>query len=196
VAIIRYLSHPEVVVDPAEPFTAWRLSERGRERLAGLVDQPWVADIGRIICSAEHKARETAAALAARRGLDVEVRPGSGEIDRTSTGFLPSSEHEAVADACFANAEVSVRGWERAIDAQARIASALADLLNDEQPGDVVDVAVVGHGGVGTLWWCLLAGVPIERRWDQPGQGHYYSVDTRTRRPLHHWLPFEVRTEP
>jgi broad specificity phosphatase PhoE len=196
VAIVRYISHPEVVIEPDAPVTRWGLSEDGRARLARLLEQPWVADIGRIICSEEHKARETAAALAAQRGLGVEVRRGTGEIDRSSTGFLPSTEHEAVADACFANPEVSARGWERAIDAQARIATALADLLIDEQSLDAVDVAVVGHGGVGTLWWCLLAGVPIERRWDQPGQGHYFSVDVETRRPVHHWLPFEVRTEP
>jgi broad specificity phosphatase PhoE len=127
-------------------------------------------------------------ALAARRRLSVETRPGTGEIDRAATGFLPHDQHELVADACFAEPTVGVRGWERAIDAQARIGAALADLFVGEQHGDVV---VVGHGGVGTLWWCCLTGTPIERRWDQPGQGHYFSVDLRTRRPLHHWRPFE-----
>ncbi len=47
------------------------------------------------------------------------------------------------------------------------------------------DIAVVGHGGVGTLWYCHLAGIPIARQWDQPGQGHYITV--REGRPHHHW---------
>ena len=187
--LARYISHPEVVVDPAVAVDRWVLSQRGHERLLRLLELPWVTAIGRIVCSEEPKAQQTAAALAAGRGLPVETRPDLGEIDRSATGFLPPDEHDAVADACFAQPSISAHGWERAIDAQARIVAALADLFVDQQDGDV---AVVGHGGVGTLWYCHLAGVPIERRWDQPGQGHYFSVDLATRRPLHHWRRFEA----
>ena len=64
------------------------------------------------------------------------------------------------------------------------VAAALADLV-----GAPDHVAVVGHGGVGTFWWCHLAGVPIERRWDQPGQGHYFTVELGA--PVHHWRRIE-----
>ena len=80
-------------------------------------------------------------------------------------------------------------GWERAVDAQARIVAALDDLFSVEETRDV---AVVGHGGVGTLWWCHLAGEPIDRRWDQSGQGHCIIVDRASRQPLHHWRPIEA----
>src|SRR5450755_2875698 len=43
------------------------------------------------------------------------------------------------------------------------------------------DILIVGHGGVGTLWHCHLNALAIERRHDQPGQGHYFSVDLETR---------------
>jgi hypothetical protein len=42
-----------------------------------------------------------------------------------------------------------------------RIAVALEDLFVDGQPSDL---AVVGYGGVGTLWFCYLADASIERR--------------------------------
>ena len=80
-------------------------------------------------------------------------------------------------------------GGRRATAAQARIVAALDDVLAAAATGG--DVAVVGHGAVGTLWWCHLAGEPIDRRWDQPGQGHLITVDAATRRPLHHWLPID-----
>jgi len=191
--VARYISHPEVVIEPHLAVDRWVLSQRGYGRLARLLDLPWVAAIGRIVCSEEPKAKQTADALAASRGLPVETRHGLGEIDRSATGFLPPKQHELVADACFAQPTLSAHGWERAVDAQARIAAALADLFVDEQHSDV---AVIGHGGIGTLWFCHLAGVPIERRWDQPGQGHYFSVDLRTRRPLHHWRQFEASGPP
>jgi broad specificity phosphatase PhoE len=157
-------------------------------RLAVLCTAPWVRTIGRVVCSAEVKAVQTATALAERQGVPIEVRPGTGEIDRSATGFLPSARHDAVADDCFARPAESIEGWERAVDAQRRIVDGLADLFVDESTGDV---AVVGHGGVGTLWYCHLAGLPIDRRLDQPGQGHYFSVDLHTHRPLHHWRRFE-----
>jgi broad specificity phosphatase PhoE len=193
VAVARYITHPEVIVDAAVAVDHWVLSERGLARLGRLLEAPWVETVGRIVCSGETKARQTASVLADRRGLPIEIRALTGEIDRSATGFLPPEEHEACADACFARPAVSARGWERAIDAQRRIAAALEDLFVDDQASDV---AVVGHGGVGTLWFCYLAGVPIERRWDQPHQGHYFSVDLDARCPLHHWRPFEVAAEP
>jgi hypothetical protein len=75
----------------------------------------------------------------------------------------------------------------RAVDAQRRIASALSDLLD---PGGSGDIAVIGQGGVGTLWHCRLAGLAIDRRYDPPSQGHYFSVDLATGRPTHAWQPF------
>ncbi|MET0146086.1 MAG: histidine phosphatase family protein [Ilumatobacteraceae bacterium] len=185
---IHYISHPQVTVDPAVPVDQWGLSPTGRQRAAAMAAGDWVRSIRRIVSSAETKALETAALLGASLGVAVETRPASGEIDRAAAGFLPPDEFEVVADRCFAEPSTSARGWERAIDAQARIAATLADLLDDDGPGDV---AVVGHGGVGTLWWCHLSGTPIERRWDQPGQGHVFRVDRASRRPLDHWWPIE-----
>jgi broad specificity phosphatase PhoE len=183
---VRYISHPEVVVDPATPVPEWGLSEWGRDRLAVMLTRPWVEPLGRVVSSAERKALEMATVLAGHLGVTVEVRPTTGELDRSSTGFVPAGEHERLADQCFAVPDHSAAGWERAVDAQARIAAALDDLLAaDDAEGDV---AVIGHGGVGTLWWCHLVGESIDRRWDQPGQGHYFTVECATRRPLHHWV--------
>ena len=139
--------------------------------------------------STERKALEAATLLAAHVGLTVETRATTGELDRSATGFVVAVEHERLADECFAHPERSAAGWERAADAQARIVAALDDLFTVE---DTSDVAVIGHGGVGTLWWCHLTGEPIDRRWDQPGQGHYILIDRANRQPLHHWRPIEA----
>jgi broad specificity phosphatase PhoE len=185
--VLRYISHPNVVQDPEVPVPQWELSPFGLERARAMAVQPWVAAIGRVVSSPETKARQAASILADRLGLDVEVRSDTGEIDRTSTGFLPAEEHDAQAVRFFADPEVSAAGWERAVDAQERIASALSDLL---EPGDS-DVAVVGHGAVGTLWYCRLTGRPINRLHDQPGQGHYFTVDLDTRTVVHPWRPID-----
>lgn len=181
---VRYITHADVVVDPAVPVPRWGLSDRGRARVTAMLAQPWVAGVTRVVSSGETKALESAGILADHLGLGIEQRDATGEIDRSVPGFLPAAEFELVADACFARPDVSASGWEPAAVAQARVAAALADLL--DAPGDVV---VVGHGGVGTLWYCHLAGIPIERRWDQPGQGHWFTVVDG--RPVHHWRRIE-----
>jgi broad specificity phosphatase PhoE len=186
--MLRYVTHPQVIIDPAVPVPQWSLSPLGRRRMEAMLQQPWLSSVRRVVSSDETKAVEAASVIAEHLRLPYEVRAGIGENDRSSVGFVPPAEFEVLADAFFAKPEQSVRGWERAADAQRRIAEGLADLL---EPA-AADVVVVGHGGVGTLWYCFLNGLPIERRHDQPGQGHYFSVDQRTRRACHGWRPIDV----
>jgi broad specificity phosphatase PhoE len=182
--VLRYITHPQVEIDLSISVTRWRLSAVGRSRAARMLEQPWIPGIARVISSSETKALETARLLGAHLGIEVEVRATSGENDRSATGALPPAEFARLADQFFAEPQRQVRGWERAVDAQRRIASALADLLASPAASDI---AVVGHGGVGTLWYCHLAGLAIDRRHDQPAQGHYFSVDLATGRPFHAW---------
>lgn len=188
-ARLHYVTHPDVAVDPTVALQRWTLSELGEQRARAMLDQPWVAEVQRIVSSDETKAVHTAGILAAHLGLGVEVVAGLGENDRSATGFLPAEEFEATADRFFAHPELSADGWERAVDAQRRTVQALAPVLAEAA---TVDTVVVGHGGVGTLWYCALTGDEISRRHDQPGQGHFFTVDATTATVLHGWHPIDV----
>ena len=50
---------------------------------------------------------------------------------------------------------------------------------------------MIGHGGVGTLLYCHLAGLPIDAVHDQPGQGHFWTYDRATALVLHPWLAID-----
>ncbi|SFP50628.1 Broad specificity phosphatase PhoE [Geodermatophilus dictyosporus] len=182
--LVHVVTHPEVRVEPEVPVPQWGLSDAGRDRLRFLLAQPWVPRLARVVASTERKAVETAAALAATVGLPVAVDAGLGENDRSATGFLPPAEFEAVADAFFARPEESVRGWERAVDAQTRVVAAAGRAV----AGADGDVALVCHGGVGTLLLCALLGVPVDRRLDQPGQGSVFAYDPVSGRVAHPWV--------
>lgn len=62
---LYFISHPEVAVDPAAPITEWDLAPVGRTRLARLLRQPWLTEIGAVWSSGERKARTAAEAIAA-----------------------------------------------------------------------------------------------------------------------------------
>lgn len=186
-----YLTHPQVVIDPVVPVPDWELSPLGRARAEAAARRPWIRRLARIISSEERKARETAAILAGAAGLVPEVRLGFHENDRSATGFLPPPEFEATADAFFANPDQSVRGWETARAAQARILRSVGEALDGHRPDR--PVAFVGHGGVGTLLRLALEEAPIGRAGDQPsgGGGNLFVFTLPERRPLSGWVPME-----
>lgn len=185
--IVRVVTHPEIVVDPAVPVPRWHLSEVGVARMRAYARR--VPAPGAVWSSDETKAIEAAGLLAAWHGLPVAVHPGLAEIDRSGTGYLPHDEHFAVADQAFANPHTSIRGWERIADAQARMVAATEAILATHRTGDL---ALVCHGGVATLLLCHMLRVPIDRTLDQPRGGCAWSFDANTRQVLTQWEPIEA----
>ncbi len=166
---IWFVTHPDVAIDPAVEVREWRLSPRGRARMAGFR----VPGVGAIWSSTERKAMEAAEILAG--GAGFRTLAALGENDRSATGYLPRDAFEAMADAFFASPDRSVCGWERAADAQARIVAAIA-CVREATPGDG-PIAVVAHGGVGALLMSHVMGAPISRATDQPpGSGGHFFV--------------------
>ena len=189
---VRYLTHPQVQIDAAVPVPEWRLSPVGRARAQKLAEAGWLRATTRIVSSGERKAMETADILARAIGQSFVVRENMHENDRSATGFLPPAEFETVADQFFGQPEISIRGWERAIDAQARIMREVEAALLPKHVGDVL---FVGHGAVGTLLYCHLAGLPISRKHDQPvGGGNIFAFEHASRRVQHAWRSIEELT--
>lgn len=191
-AAVRYLTHPQVFIEPLKDIRKWSLNPVGRERVSALAARLGsLAGTRRVVCSDETKALETASPLALALGVELEVRPGMHENDRSATGFLPPDEFEAVADQFFAEPAISVRGWETAEDAQRRIVAEVQACLAGPQDGDIL---FVGHGGVGTLLFCALSGIRIDRRFDQRtgGGGCWFEFDFQGRKPLREWQPMEA----
>jgi broad specificity phosphatase PhoE len=183
-----FLTHPDVLIDSSVPVADWKLSPRGRERMTRALALPWVDGVRAVWCSAERKARDGAEILAGHLGLPVNTLAELGENDRSASGYLPKAEFEAVADLFFANPERSVRGWERAADAQCRIVAAVDRVLACSA-GCGGDIAIVSHGGVGALLLCHLRECAIGREHDQPpgNGGNYFAFDVETQSVQHGW---------
>jgi broad specificity phosphatase PhoE len=178
-ATVFFITHPDVVIDAAIPVPDWPLNERGRARVHAITAQPWTRGVRHIFASSERKARDAAQILAEELGLDgYSVIADLGENDRSATGFLARDEFDGTVDAFFARPKESIRGWEPAADAQARIVRAIEQVVS-QAPELAADIAILGHGGTGTLLYCHLAGLPIDRRYDQPATngGNWFAFD-------------------
>jgi broad specificity phosphatase PhoE len=187
VSRVLFVTHPEVHVDPAVPVPDWELTPRGRDLMRLFAEGPDVREVRSVWSSRERKAADAAAILADHLGLRARTLEQLAENDRSSTGYLPPELFEPALQAFFRDPLLSHRGWETAAAAQERIADALETVLA-RSPAEG-DVAIVAHGGVGTLLLCQLKGAAIHRAEDQPGQGHWFAFDRETRRVLHGWRP-------
>ena len=170
---------------PEADVTDWGLSAIGRSRAEAFAANPALCGVSAIWASAERKATETAECISAALGLEFQTDLRLGENDRSATGFLAPEVFEAAADAFFADPDVSFRGWERAVDAQARIIEAVRGIVAAHKGGDL---AIVSHGAVGTLLWCDLMDVAISRTHDQPRQGHYWRAPLDGLVPRSGWV--------
>jgi broad specificity phosphatase PhoE len=182
---IRYLTHPQVLIDPETPVPLWGLSDAGRDRAHKFAKSALLSKTTQIISSAERKAVETAQPIAVTLGISLEIHQAMHENDRSATGYLAPDEFEKVANQFFAQPSENIRGWERAIDAQVRIVREVETVLERNLKGDIL---FVGHGAVGTLLFCHYAKITINRAHDQPaGGGHYFTFLKEQRRILHPW---------
>jgi broad specificity phosphatase PhoE len=186
------ITHPDVVISRAVPVPRWSLSERGLERMRLGLRQPWLHGTSAIYCSTEQKAIDAARILGGHLGLPWTEVEELGENDRSATGFLPPAEFEEVANRFFAEPTRSVRGWERARDAQTRMVRAVEAIAAAEK--DARRVLIVAHGAVGTLLYCHLAGLPIDRRWDQPPNkgGNYFGFSLQPRGVSSWWQAIDA----
>ncbi len=187
----RYLTHPQVQIDPAIPVPRWSLSAIGASRVAQLAGNLGsLKGTTRIVSSDETKAIETAEPIAFALGIDLEIRAKMHENDRSATGFLVPDEFERVADSFFANPQQNVCGWESAVDAQRRILDEVGTCIASHECGDIL---FVGHGGVGTLLMCALRRLPIDRKFDQGpgGGGCWFEFDIDGGLPTD-WKPMEA----
>lgn len=153
--------------------------------MRSMISRPWVRGVRSIFSSGERKACDGAQILSEGLGLSgYSVVADLRENDRSATGFLEAREFEATVDVFFAWPQTSVRGWEPAADAQARIVRAVERVIS--LAPDNGDVAIVGHGGTGALLYCHLAEAPISRRHEQPptNGGNWFGFDSVRRKLL------------
>jgi broad specificity phosphatase PhoE len=190
-ASLIFITHPEVVIDPTQPITEWPLNAIGRARMELFVNLLAGRTVTAVYASTERKAADGAAIVAEQLGLSYTTHEDLGENDRSATGFIAPPEFWEVVREFFGRPHESIRGWERAIDAQTRIVNAVRRLLcQDKTSGDLV---VVSHGAVGCLLTAYLQQVEIgqESRPQHPGGGCFIVIDRDTFTLTQDWRAIE-----
>lgn len=191
-----FVTHPEVVIDPLVPVPEWPLNAVGRGRMERFAGSLAGRSVTAVYASTERKAMDGAAIVAERLGLSYGTDESLGENDRSATGYIAPPEFWQVVNEFFARPHESIRGWERAIDAQARIVEAVGRIAREDRTtGSIV---IVSHGGVGCLLTAHLQNVAIgrESRPSHPGGGCFIVIDRATLALRQDWRVIEETSLP
>ena len=184
---VLFITHANVIVNPEVPVPEWGLSDKGKERHEMFNSTPEINNISAVYSSYEQKAVDGGMILSDHLGIELQKVESLKENDRSSTGYLYEEEFQTTANIFFAKPYESVRGWERAIDAQNRIVAALETIISNEKSEG--DIAIIAHGGIGTLLFCYLKGKEISRKYDQPpnGGGNFFTFYQDNLEIIHDW---------
>jgi broad specificity phosphatase PhoE len=142
------------VEGPADP----ELHERGHQQCERLAT--WLADehLDAVYASPMQRARQTAAAVAAPRGLDVQLVDDLAEFDRMAGFYIPIEELRATkdprmqswADGDFSDVQADP------VEFRQRVVAGMDRIIADN-PGRTV--AVVSHGGVMNAFLAEVVGI-------------------------------------
>jgi broad specificity phosphatase PhoE len=85
---VYFITHPDVVINPAIPVVRWPLSWRGRIRMLKMLEKPWVSGVDAIYCSTEQKAIDGSAIISEALGIPVHGASGIGRKRPFRDGLL------------------------------------------------------------------------------------------------------------
>ena len=190
---IIFLTHPEVVIDPAQPIPEWPLyGDRARAAWSASPSMLADRDVSAVYASRERKAMDGAEIVAERFGLSYRDRRGSRRerplVDRLhrAAGILGRGAR-VLRPSDTEHARLGARHRRAGAHRECRRAGSLRE---DETSGDIV---IVSHGGVGCLLTAHLQKVTIgrESRPSHPGGGCFIIIDRDTFALTQDWRAIE-----
>ncbi|HEY5664153.1 MAG TPA: histidine phosphatase family protein [Ilumatobacter sp.] len=147
----------EVSDGPADP----PLTEQGHAQAEHMADYLARESISTVYTSPLQRARQTAAPLARRLGVEPVVVEDVAEWDRNSSEYVPIEQLKAENDPRFYQVLGSQwNGADPIEEFEARVETAI-DALIANHPGDTI--AVVCHGGVINLYLAIVLGLSDDR---------------------------------
>src|SRR3989339_1593097 len=162
------ITHPDVIVDPKQPIDEWILSTNGLLRAHNLMEHSLWVDVDVVYSSLELKASTVAQLAAKRFNLPIYTKECLGEIDRSSTGFMPYDEFMLSVKEFFSKPTESCRGWEKAFDATKRISDCVNAIISLNSGKNIV---LIGHGAIFAILLCYIKNIPPTFELCQDGVG-------------------------
>lgn len=171
---VYFIRHADALPDAAEVilghYDEQSLSDLGRKQAQALAEGLRDAPLAAVYSAPLGRARQTAAPLAASRGLEAQIAPGLREVDlgplhpNIAEDATPEEYAEALkvrlreiaAIAIGAGGWSSIPGAEPSAALRARITAAVSEIVT-RHPGE--SVALVSHAGAINAYFAAILGL-------------------------------------
>lgn len=170
--------HAQPEIDPEQPAAAWPLSETGRFAARELAFAIGRLAPGMVVTSAERKAVETGAEIAAVLDLGLTIDDSLGEQGLTSLPLLSDAEFRAAVEAHFREPERVVLGNESSAEAGQRLGRALDRLEQSASSVQGIPI-VVTHGRALASFLARLTGDDAVATWRSLRMPEAFLVDPK-----------------
>lgn len=168
------IKHARPQVEADVPSEQWTLSEAGRIASETLAERLKPMGVGRVYCSSEPKAEETARIVAEKLGVSAEVVEGLHEHDRSNVPLMRTGEFISAVAQFFREPDLLVLGKETAQEAGERFTQAIDGVMKG---ADSSTIAVVTHGTVIALFAKSRLGMDPFTLWRAMQLPSYLVVD-------------------
>ncbi len=184
-----YFTHPSVHIDAETPISEWHLSEKGWEQAHQAINMDIWKEVDVMYASTELKAYSMAEKIAQKHGIPFDKSHKIEDLGETrNRTFIPPKKFEDAVTEWYRDLGNNVNGWEPINSMSKRIANT-TDKLMSMHPGKTV--AIVGHGGAGTLTKCHIKGIEPRREEDPHNlAGGYFIADWDNKKILKDWQKF------
>ncbi len=152
---IVFLRHAETKKDPNIQVSKWVLTREGEKESEDLARKGFFDDVDVIICSAEHKAYQTASPIAKKLRKTIIKEKELNELDRDKGKVLPKEEYDKVKTKILEDLDYASHGWETSRHALNRFRQAVEKIDNKYSYKKIL---IVSHGTVMSLYFAYLKG--------------------------------------
>lgn len=179
-------THPAVSIDPSIPIDHWDLSEEGFKQAKQALDLDLWKNVDVIYSSTELKAYGMAEKIAQKYNLEFDDSHKIYDLGETrNRTFIPPDAFDEAVGEWYRDPDHNINGWEPINVMNLRVSKCI-DALMDKCTGQTV--AIVAHGGSGTMIKCHIQGIPPSRSEDPHKiSGGYFIADWDNKRIIKDW---------
>jgi broad specificity phosphatase PhoE len=182
-----YVTHPSVIFSQEIPIDQWGLSEKGKEEAKNLVEMSFWNEVDVLYSSTETKAYELADIIKAKFNIDYEKFDELKEADRSSTGALPLEEYMQGVRQAYLNPDIGFSGWESHRLMMQRNSIKVEEIMEKHKDQTV---AIIGHGGAGTVLKCYIKGIEPDFAEDPKITGCFWICDWDNKKIIQDWQKY------
>ncbi len=183
------ITHPAVIIDPLIPIDEWSLSEKGWKQVRQAFKLEFWTSVDVLYSSYELKAYSMAEKASKKFSIPFDSAHKIYDLGETrGRTFIPPDQFDQAVKEWYSDLDHNVNGWEPINTMSKRVSTCIDSLMRKHKNRTV---AVIAHGGSGTMIKCHVQGiVPSQNEDPHKVAGGYFVADWEEKKIIRDWTRY------